>query len=372
MSNMDLRTKRLLMWSKNEKAPPFQLTVGVTDYCNLTCRFCMNWLSRDRKNIPQKKELDQDTLIRIIKECGKLGVKVVNVSGGGEPFFNKSKMLSVMEEIKKHNMDGSTTSNGTLIDDDAADRIVKIGWNRINFSIDGSCAETHDYLRYKPGSFDRTMNTILSINKYKKKYASLFPKLGINFVVVDLNYLEIKSLLSLAQNNNIETITFIPVTVHHHEGKQLKLKQENHAKFSKIIQESIVYAEKMKLTTNLLDLCDTSLVEKSNKMDEFLIQKPKKTKITNNFLNIPCYEPWLSLVVHSDGYYDPCEMNTKLADIREASIEELWYNGDHFNRVRDQFAQNKIPETCSKCCEPLVMRNHNLRNKLRKMMENEN
>jgi cyclic pyranopterin phosphate synthase len=109
------------------------LRVSVTDRCNFRCRYCMPaegmpWL--DRSEI-----LSFEEITRLVQILARLGITDVRLTGG-EPLARREfpklvAMLSAIEGIE----DLSVTTNGYLLERDAA-ALVEAGIDRVNVSID--------------------------------------------------------------------------------------------------------------------------------------------------------------------------------------------------------------------------------------------
>ena len=109
------------------------LRVSVTDRCNFRCQYCMPadglpWLERDE--ILRFEEIE-----RLVRVLVRLGIEDVRLTGG-EPLVRRdfptlASMLARIEGLR----DLSLTTNGYLLERDAA-AIVDAGINRVNVSID--------------------------------------------------------------------------------------------------------------------------------------------------------------------------------------------------------------------------------------------
>jgi cyclic pyranopterin phosphate synthase len=109
------------------------LRVSVTDRCNFRCRYCMPaegmpWLRRE--DILSFEEIE-----RLVRVLVGLGIRDVRLTGG-EPLARREfprlvGMLAAIEGIR----DLSVTTNGYLLERDAA-ALVDAGINRINVSVD--------------------------------------------------------------------------------------------------------------------------------------------------------------------------------------------------------------------------------------------
>jgi GTP 3',8-cyclase len=109
------------------------LRVSVTDRCNFRCQYCMPadglpWLERS-------EVLTFEEIERVVRLMVRMGIEDVRLTGG-EPLVRRdfprlASMLSPIEGLK----DLSLTTNGYLLERDAA-ALVDAGINRVNVSID--------------------------------------------------------------------------------------------------------------------------------------------------------------------------------------------------------------------------------------------
>lgn len=109
------------------------LRVSVTDRCNFRCHYCMpaeglSWLERDAV-------LSFEEITRLVELLSTMGVRDVRLTGG-EPLVRKDfprlvAMLSALKEVREL----SITTNGFLLERDAA-ALVAAGATRFNVSID--------------------------------------------------------------------------------------------------------------------------------------------------------------------------------------------------------------------------------------------
>jgi heme b synthase len=88
-----------------------------------------------------------------LAECAK----PILVFSGGEPLFRKD-IFDLAQHAKNRGITTALATNGTLIDDLTANKIVAAGFRRVAISIDGADCDTHDRFRGIPGSFTRAVN----------------------------------------------------------------------------------------------------------------------------------------------------------------------------------------------------------------------
>ena len=150
-----ISVSRLKKWMKGEKMGPVRIDIEPTACCNLKCKFC--WQRNDKKlewcnysNLISKERLKE-----IVKEGSALGVREWQIAGGWEPTANMEKTYPMLKLIKKHDMHGCITTNGTGFTKDQIKNLVAMGWDQILFSVEGPDAETHDSLTQVEGSFEK-------------------------------------------------------------------------------------------------------------------------------------------------------------------------------------------------------------------------
>ncbi len=118
---------------------PWTILMDPTAKCNLKCTGC--WAAE----YDQRNDMPLETLDRIIREGKELGIYVYLYSGG-EPTVRKDDLI----ELANRHQDCFflAFSNGTLIDEDFADKIAEVGNLTFAFSVEGD-EEATDFRRGK-------------------------------------------------------------------------------------------------------------------------------------------------------------------------------------------------------------------------------
>lgn len=355
---MEELIKKLKWWSKNIQQGPYKLQFNPTDKCNLKCIFC--W-QRDTSRVSYENELSTKRYLELVKEAYELGVKEVQVTGGGEPLCRPETTLRLIGEIKKYGIRGSLITNGTLLTDEIIKKIIDIGWDEVIFSIDSSNPKTHDYLRNKKGSFYKTTDAIRRFNEYENK-----PKLCIHFVLCNKNYTELPELIELANKLEIKNVFVEPivtVTETVDIGEKLKLDKKQLENLPSIIKKAYKLCTDYSIENNLEGFLDLNLTEKTNKMDEAIKESSKKNKSEFNPI---CFEPFYNLIIRPNGRVGPCCMFDHSGEYcHTRSIKEVWF-GKHFTKVRERLLNGKLMDYCSKCNPSQVISNIKIREKFQK------
>ncbi len=106
------------------------LRISVTENCNLRCVYCT-----EEELIHSKDYLSSNEIYKISKECAKLGIKKIRLTGG-EPLF-RNDILDIFEKLNQ--IEGIEekyiTTNGIYLEK-YIDKLVEYGLTGVNISID--------------------------------------------------------------------------------------------------------------------------------------------------------------------------------------------------------------------------------------------
>lgn len=134
---------------KHGFAPPFTLLISPTMACNLNCVGCYSGKYYRQKGLPY------ELLDRILTEAKQMGILFI-VFSGGEPLTRREDLFPLIE---KHNdMFFMFYTNGTLIDDEVADSLYRLGNAGAVISLEGFEEATD--ARRGNGVFQRVMDAM--------------------------------------------------------------------------------------------------------------------------------------------------------------------------------------------------------------------
>lgn len=151
-TNTIIKKKEYLGSNKNLQKTDF-IIISPTARCNLHCKGCFT------RNYSKREELDCSLLDRVINEAKDLGVNGF-VFLGGESFLRDD----LYKLFKTHkNAHFSVTTNGTLINEDIAERIAELGNVSIGISIDGFEKENDE--RRGEGTFKKIIKSMNYLRK---------------------------------------------------------------------------------------------------------------------------------------------------------------------------------------------------------------
>jgi len=142
--------------------PPLtSLYLYISGSCNLACRHCWivpNYLPDGTVGGSFSK---LEHVEKAIREAKPLGLRTVKLTGG-EPTLNP-QFREIVSSIHDAGLDIIIETNGLLIDDAMALYLKQNNVSFISVSLDGATAQTHEFLRSVPGSYERALNGIKSL-----------------------------------------------------------------------------------------------------------------------------------------------------------------------------------------------------------------
>jgi heme b synthase len=172
---------RLLFW---------ETTAG----CNLECVHC--------RRIDVSKELMQNdmTTAEAFAFIDNLAAfaKPILVLSGGEPLF-RPDIFDIAQHARDRGLMVALATNGTLITEPVARKIVDAGIRRVAISIDGADETTHDSFRKQPGSLAAALRGF-------KHLKQLGMSMQINCTVTKHNVHQIETLYGMAREMGADAL----------------------------------------------------------------------------------------------------------------------------------------------------------------------
>jgi len=340
-------TRRIAEWYRTGRVSPFMLELRPTNLCNLKCPSC---LARGYPKYTPGEELSEEDYERIIDEAAELGVKYVQISGGGEPFVRREKVLAIMRRIKRRGMAGWVISNGTRFDEEAIEEIVSMKWDTLFLSLDAPDPVVNDYLRSSGGSFDKLVSAIQLFNSKKEKYGCDVPQVHIGSVLSHYTCRLVGEMIALCAKLAVGMVTFQPVhTRGDGEGEHLLLTEDDLAALAAQIPHARGLASEHGIQHNL-DSLDRGLLKNSNNPQSVIIADASRFQ-HHPLLSIPCYFPWFYIGITASGAVGTCSIldeHTYRGNIRSMSLKEFWTRS-HFEEMRSRLQSRQLLPPCQRC-----------------------
>lgn len=294
---------------KNYLIGPHQVSFDITNKCNLRCLHCYN---SSGENFQSQNELSDEEVLCFIDEFKD--IKLLNFCFcGGEPLLRKELIIKAIEKLKKYQCENiAMVSNGFFLTEETLDRLIAAGLTRIQISLDGACAASHNHLRNHPMAYEKAIAAIKLISK--KDIES-----SVAFTPTTLNIRELpevkKFLLDLGLKS---TLRVQPVMIMGRAAENV----------SSIVPTRTQYRELVNTIRELNAEDETITINWGDPIDHLIRFTKRDLMITN-------------VVIRSNGevIVDPY-LPIVLGDLRRHSFMEYWNSG--LNDVWNMPIVNKL------------------------------
>ncbi len=145
-------------------ALPVEYIVETTAKCNLYCPMC----PRETHKQP-KEDMSDDVFKSLIRQAGDSAEHMMLI-GLGEPLMDP-QIFRRIEFCHRHSISTLLSTNGTLLDERQAARLLDTPLDQITLSFDGARKETFEFYR-KGAKFERVRDNFVRFSRMKKERGS--------------------------------------------------------------------------------------------------------------------------------------------------------------------------------------------------------
>lgn len=175
-----------------------QLYFYLTEGCNLACRHC--WLAPRLETTGRRyASLPVELFETAIREARPLGLSGVKLTGG-EPLLHPH-FTRLLEIVRSEELRLTIETNGLLCKPGIAAEIAKSPDRFVSVSIDGADAQTHEWVRGVPGSFEAARQAVSNLVA-----AGIRPQ--VIFTVMRRNAGQVDSVVRLAEELGAASVKF--------------------------------------------------------------------------------------------------------------------------------------------------------------------
>ena len=142
-------------------AQPVEYIVETTAKCNLYCPMC----PRETRKQP-KEDMAPEIFDRLVAESGGSAEHMMLI-GLGEPFLDPL-IFDRIEHCARHDISTLLSTNGTLLDEAASERLLRSSIEHVTLSFDGATKESFEYYR-KGARFETVRDNFVRFARMKKE-----------------------------------------------------------------------------------------------------------------------------------------------------------------------------------------------------------
>lgn len=300
---------------------PIIVSVEAANVCNLKCTMCWAKLMRpSRKGIMKLNDF-----VEIVKQFSPWASTISLSGAAGEPLLNPD-LVDMIKYCRELQMTSSVVTNGTLLDENLSQKMLKAGVGEIRISIDGATKSTYESIRIG-AKFEKVINNIRTLVKQKNKLHAMGTSVAMQMTVMEKNLKELPAMVKLASSLGINNLTIGGLNeLAYPERKYLKsFKGETSVDMR---AADLIFRETRQIAKNFgvrLDIQDFS----------------------------PCDAIWVHTYVTWDGYVTPCcwapdpeEVN--FGNVLEEKFSHIW-NNHKYQNFRKSVYSNNPPPVCIGC-----------------------
>jgi radical SAM protein with 4Fe4S-binding SPASM domain len=304
---------------------PIYAVFDVTNKCNLRCVHCYS-------SGPQE-ELPTTDVCHVVDTLSNAGVGMIDF-GGGEPLL-RADIFDILTHAKQLGLYTSISTNGILLDENCVKRLKSLNIDHVCISLDGATPETHDHVRNKKGTYEKTISGI-------KNCVNAGITTQISTVVMNSNVTEVRDIYTLLESFHVDgwyIYDFVPAG----RGKDLS-------------QEVLTPEQRKRLFEYLQDIAPSSTM--TLKPYPYLITinsacgtetyfYKKYGRLTELFKG--CLSGRWVCHISSNGDLHPCHLLPHtLGNLTEETFEEIWF--DRNDRVLRELRERRLLKgSCKKC-----------------------
>jgi len=316
---------------------PKYVDIGITNRCNLRCRYCSHFTSASDVT----EDLPTQEWLRFFEELNLCAVMKVTLEGG-EPFCRED-IKEVIAGIVKNRMRFRILSNGTLITDEIAAFLAST-WrcDDVQVSIDGSRPATHDTMR-GVGTFRKAVDGIEKLRKHNVKVT-----VRVTIHKENLNDLERIAEFLLEEiglpSFGTNAACYMGLCRKNKEVVSLEAEERSLA-MKKLLDLNRRYNNRIGgMAGPLAEARNWAGMERSRRENRESI--PGRGYLTG------CRGPMKTIGVRADGIIVPCTQlcNIELGRINKDDLKEIWQSHPELEKMRGRYA---IPlskfEFCRDC-----------------------
>jgi radical SAM protein with 4Fe4S-binding SPASM domain len=308
---------------------------NCTSRCNLNCLHCYS----SSTSGPNEDELTTSEANQLLNQLAEANCPIVLLTGG-EPLL-RDDLFDLLAEAKQLYLRTVISTNGTLIDSAAAEKLDALGVSYVGISIDGD-ESLHDTFRQSQGCFKAALKGIENCQK-----AGL--KTGLRFTITRQNADKIPAVFDIAASANIRRICFYHLIK---AGRAKKLDEllltpeQTRQVVDTIIEKTGEFVQK-KLVDEVLTVGNHAdgpfLLMKMTKEKNKRLEEARRLLLDNGGNKIG--EKIASVSWDGSVHPDQFWRNYSLGNVKDKTFRQIWNNSDelvlNMLRNKSKFADKK-------------------------------
>lgn len=344
-----------------------QLSIRITDLCNLRCHTCGQWGDQGflhGKNLKdmKKSEISKERYLELLDDLAAHGHRPSVYLWGGEPTLYKG-WLEIIERATELHMPTSIATNSTGVAE-AAERLVKAPMFLLQMSIDGHDAATHNAARPAAGGGDNyktVQEALAAVGEAKKRTGAKLPLVAALCTISSAN---VNHLVDVYEAYKDRVDLFVFYLSWWIDEKSAKAHDEDFArrfgftpklhwgwvgdwtiKDHETLDKQLKTLKKISKPMNMPAVNIIPNITGVDKLREYY------TNHDSVFGYDRCISIYQAVELDSNGDMSPCRdyHDYIVGNVGEKTITELW-NSDVYRKFRASLHTEGLMPACTRCC----------------------
>ncbi|OLN27079.1 hypothetical protein DVDV_2279 [Desulfovibrio sp. DV] len=344
-----------------------QLSIRITDMCNLRCHTCGQWGDQgflhgcNLKDL-KKQEISPERYLALLEDLAANGHRPSVYLWGGEPTMYKG-WLDIIERATELKMPTSIATNATGLVA-AADRLAAAPMFLLQISIDGHSPETHNAARPSAGGGDNykvIQESLSAIKEAKKAHKTNLPLVAALATISSANVHHLVDIYEAYKDRVDLFVYYLSWWIDEKSAKAHDEDFERRFGFKPKLHWGWVGDWTIKdhetLNKQLAELKRRSSGFKNPPINII----PNVTGVDNlreyysnhdsTFGYDQCISIYQAVELDSNGDMSPCRdyHDYIVGNVRDHTITELW-NSEPYRKFRASLHTEGLMPSCTRCC----------------------
>lgn len=342
----DLGKRKFL--KSNIPSFPRQITLFITNRCNLNCAMCLN--AAYRKGHLARSDFNINSINKILPEL-KRHKPFIYITGG-EPFLNRDT-FKIISLLSANRIFTSLTTNGFYLEE-YAQHVIDSGLEFISVSLDHFEEKKHDKGRGVPKTYQRLIKGVKKLVALKRNSPS---NIKINTVIRKDNYNQLSKMYDFIEDLGIDEWSLQHYSFINPIASTL-IKDYAGKKDIGYFTEGVPINSNSYFNENEIILLREQLDEVIKKSKSYKTRLSIKPKIENIFSyyqgkfpskKSTCSFPFDSVNILEESKVTLC-LGYEIGNLYQAkSLEEIWQSS-RARKFQNLISEEKLLPPCFRCC----------------------
>src|SRR5581483_2946373 len=254
--------------------------------------------------------------------------------------------FDMVEYAAQKNIQVTTNSNFTLLNEKRAERLVTCGLDILHISVDGATPEMYKRIRVR-SRWERLMRSFDLLFQAQARHATQMPHLHLVMVIMRQNLHELPDLVRRAHEWHMEEIWVQHLA---HDFKESSL-PEIYKPMREFVDEQTLLNEDLDRIHHYFSQAEAVAHELEIRLR---LPSPRpRTFPPGTPGRERCSWPGTGVYISYQGLAMPCCMvatpdRKNFGNMAQKGVETIW-NSEAFQNFRDQLASESPPEICASC-----------------------